>query len=218
MNVLRGNTKKSTATIVPLIAATMLLSACTTLVPGKEAPTPSQTASATPQSSSPVAEEPDWESCTNPVITVGAERVEGWKYVVARKQTIIAGSKTTEHLLDEPFSPSVSWDAGGPKTKQFAKEIEEATGQSIGGAVSGEKQVNELLDQMTDKGVTVAYKTVEEIRVPLGISCGSTLSSQGTLSTTRASGTGILDCALPTDSDKAVGSPTDAKKKFCSQD
>lgn len=152
------------------------------------------------------------------MITVGMERVEGWKYVVARKKTVLAGSETTENLLDEPFSSAVSWDAGGPKTEQFAKDIEEATGQSIEGTVSGDKQVDELLDQMTYKGVTVAYKTVEEVQVPLGISCGSTLSSHGTLSTMRASGTGILDCALPTDDDKSVGSPADAKKKFCSQD
>lgn len=216
MDMIRGNPGASCKLAVSLLALALLLGACTPLDREINSPSPADSpqAASTPR---PNAQITSWANCTDPVVAAGEETVLPRKYVTARQKIVTTGSEEIHYLLDQPFLSSITWSAGGPTAHQFTREVGEVTGQSLVEPVDGNEQVNELLRQLNGTGGYVAYKTIEEIAVPLSISCGAMLVSKGTLYTSRAEGTVILDCALPTDKDKdkSAGSPSDAKKKFC---
>lgn len=218
MNSFRGHTGKSLKAVIPLLALSMFLGGCTPLEQDAKDPAPAGSPSAmtTP---TPTAEAETWENCKDPVVTAGEEKAAGWKFVSARLKTVGTGSEETQDLLFEPFLPSISWNAGGPTSNRFEEQVSEATGKSLNEATDGIKQMDELLGQMNDKGVYVAYKTIEKAVIPLSISCGSTLASKGTLNASYVAGTGILDCSLSwdKDKDKSQVSPSEAKEKFCPQ-
>lgn len=217
MAVFRESAGKSLRAVMPLVALSMLLGACTPLDQDGNSPAPTGAPSAA-ASPTPSIDSAFWENCTDPAITAGKSTDKEQTLVAAILVVNSMGSRENRILLDKPAQASIAWDSRGPATARFDEEISQAIELRTAGS-SGETA--ELASTYKDAGsttnATIAYKYVEGVTVPVTLDCGKNLLSTGTVNTWKIAGSGILDCTLAFKPGELDAPSLEAKKRYCPQ-
>lgn len=187
----------------------LLLAGCVPL----DEPTPSPATSETASSLTPAAEPTSWDDCGEPTISHAEPAEKGWRIIGAMELKIKGDSRSTTEYFTRSQAPSIVWEGSGQPADRFTEQIGEVIEYPTTGVIFGHEAVAGMFQGIKDPGTTLGYRAVEEISVPITLSCGDHVAF-GTVNTWMNNETGIIDCSLPAEGDPELPSNV-ARKQWC---
>lgn len=214
MFIRHGSTGTSLKAGLALLAATMLLSACTPLDQEIKELSPTTTGS-TSVPPSPTAEAVTWKNCTNAVITPGKAETKNWKLVSVVQMTKTPNSTEMGYLLDAPATISITWSKGGSGVSRFNEQISAAIGYPTEGTTGKAASEDEMFGEEMAVGTFIRAAGFKRVEVPVSVSCGETLASEGIVHTWKLQETTLFECGLPETPAERGTLASAARKDFC---
>lgn len=187
----------------------LLLAGCVPL----DEPTPGPDTAETAASLTPTAEPTNWDDCGEPTISHAEPAEKGWRIIGAMELKIQDGSRSTTEYFTRSLAPSIVWEGSGQPSDRFTEQISEVIEYPTTRVIVGHESVADMFQGVKDPGTTLGYRAVEEISVPITLSCGD-LVAFGTVNTWMNNETGIIDCSLPAEGEPELPSNM-VRKQWC---